>query len=64
MYYLTPENQVAMHLDFSGRDDLAALDMARTLARHYAIEIWTSQRRVALVKLGDADLDASDRRSL
>jgi hypothetical protein len=64
MYYLTPENHIVNHLAFSGRDDLAALDKARSLSRDHAIEIWDSKRRVALVKKVDAALDEGDPRSL
>jgi hypothetical protein len=64
MYFLTRENHIVNHHAHHYRDDLLALDKARELAKNHAIEIWQNRRRVALVKMGDAPLDAIDRYSL
>jgi hypothetical protein len=64
LYFLTSENHIVNHHAHAYLDDLGALDKARTLAKDHAIEIWQDKRRVALVKLGDAALNASDPCSL
>jgi hypothetical protein len=45
-------------------DDLDALEKAQKLSTEYAIEIWSTDRRVARVKKHDAPLVTSDRASL
>jgi hypothetical protein len=64
LYFLTPENHIVNHYSHAYRDDLRALDKARALSKDHAIEIWQDKRRVALVKMGDAALNAGDPSSL
>ena len=50
--------------DLIARDDLDALEKAEKLCEIYAVEIWQGERRVALVKKGNAALNESDYNSL
>lgn len=45
-------------------DDLAALSAAEKASTTHAIEVWHGERRVALVKKGNAPLLTGDRQSL
>ena len=64
LFFLGPDDHIVNREARSFRDDLAALDRARKLAKDHAIEIWQDERRVALVKAGDAPLSVCDRASL
>jgi hypothetical protein len=64
LHYLNTGNRILNDMEHFCGDDLAALDRARGLSKDHAIEIWQEKRRVALVKRGDAALDAGDPCSL
>jgi len=58
LFFLTTDNHVFGRHEVSCDDDLGALEKARELAKDHAIEVWQEKRRVALVKVGGAPLDA------
>jgi hypothetical protein len=64
MFFLTSENHIVNHFEHSYDNDLDALDKGCDLAKDHSIEIWQKKRRVALIKKGNAPLDATDRYSL
>jgi hypothetical protein len=64
LYALNDDNHVVRPYEHICDDDLAALERGRELAVEHTIEIWQEKRRVALVKKGDAPLNADDRCAL
>ena len=50
--------------NWTGVDDLAALDHARKLSIMHAVEVWQGDRRVARVNRANAPLATEDRQCL
>lgn len=63
-YFLDENGHIFSAQDHLLRDDLDALAAAQKLNGDHVIEVWQGARQVARVKVGDAALNASDRRSL
>jgi hypothetical protein len=65
LFNLIDENgEIAGREEILCADDLAALECARTLCVDCSVEIWVGERFVGRIKMGNAPLDASDKRSL
>ena len=59
-YLLDDDNHSTEVKEHLCKDDLAALDIARKLARDAPVEVWVDTRQVAHLNRGDADHGAQE----
>jgi hypothetical protein len=62
--YLDSDGRIFRRKEFELPDDVTAVERAAELAGQNAIDIWDGARRVALVQVGDAQLNARQAGSL